>query len=596
MNANDTSRKTQHCDAPLWGEVKLRASDDYLNRALDLWLIGDWEALTSTTSHVDDAHPDRATLQLLRAAALLQLGRTTEARECLARARQDNNVDQAWVNRVLLSGAHTALARGMVIYGNPSNAARHIHQSLALTKSDSKLALHARMQQQWRTLDIEPSIPLTLRVEPHEAINLGPAWAGNAVNTVIFRHHGILTWGTFQYTAFYVDASRLRLVQRNLDTNHIVTHDIAGDYNIRDAHNSISMGMDRQGCLHMCYDHHCTQLRYRRSIKPYDILDWTDELLMSGTHEEKVTYPTFILPRSGHPLTLLYRDGHHNRGSARLKTYDEDAQSWKDHPTPILSGADQRPWTSNAYWNHPAVAADGSLHLSFVWRTDVIGEHKLVNNINMSYAWSPDNGLHWFTAQGQPYKLPITPTTAETIWPSPVGNNLINQTSMALDSRGRPHIVFYANDSQGIPQYQHLWFNGTQWKQKFFSSRKNPFVLKGGGTLQIPISRPDILIDRHDQVYAIVRADFTDQKLAIVLLQTNGNSPDDAPNEFISLWPSPVGYTEPVIDRLRWQRDNILSLLVQEAQQPDGDLTHTDTQTPVWLLDIELQSAEKAAS
>lgn len=56
----------------------------------------------------------------------------------------------------------------------------------------------------------------------------------------------------------------------------------------------------------------------------------TDEMPMTGKAEDRVTYPTFILPHHGFPLTLLYRDGVHNKGNARLKTYDEGTQSWTD--------------------------------------------------------------------------------------------------------------------------------------------------------------------------------------------------------------------------------------------------------------------------
>jgi hypothetical protein len=328
---------------------------------------------------------------------------------------------------------------------------------LQIAFQNLQASAHAEAQHQSK-----PAAPANQAAQPFQPkqvaeFNLGEAWAGNTVNTVIFRHHGIFTHQGHQFTSFYVDEKTLRFVCRRLSDDQITQYDLAGEYNPKDAHNSISMGVDRQGYLHVCFDQHATKLRYRRSLQPMSIDGWTDDLPMTGQHEDKVTYPTFILPRAGFPLTLLYRDGTHNKGSARLKYYNEKSQSWHDKGTPILSGAEQKPWTSNAYWNHPSIGTDGSLHLSFVWRTGVLGDEQLVNNINIGYAWSPDNGHHWYTLQGQPYQVPITPTTAETIWPVPPGSNLINQCSMALDRFNRPHIVFYANaTSVGVGKFMGL--------------------------------------------------------------------------------------------------------------------------------------------
>lgn len=414
---------------------------------------------------------------------------------------------------------------------------------------------------------------------------LGNAWAGNTINTVIFRHHGVLTHGEYQFTAFYVDENTLRLVKRDLVSDAFEFHDIHGHYKCSDAHNSISMGVDGLGHLHISYDHHASQLRYRRSIHPRDIGEWTDELPMTGLYEEKLTYPAFILPRQNFPLTFLYRDGVHDSGTARLKTYDESTKAWSDQPEAILSGAEQRPWTSNAYWNHPAVGTDGSLHISFVWRTHTLGDEQRINNINVCYACSHDNGLTWETSLGRPYKLPITQVNVETVHCVSPGSNLINQCSMALDSRNRPHIAFYSDDSSGIPQYQHLWFDGKIWHHQIVSKRTQAFSLQGSGTLQIPISRPEIVLDRQDNVYIISRGDHTRHRMAAICLP----APDYIcwPHNTQSLNDQDLGFAEPVIDRVRWHKDNVLTLLLQRNQQPDHDTDYQTVQHLVNLVDIQ---------
>lgn len=581
------------------------ADDGLLATARTQWQFGDWSSLAQMRPESLENHPHCALLALLSATAHLQLGHTETGRN-LVDAALAAGCDSDTAARLLVSGVYNTLGRSAAFSGYTARAKAHLAQSIEVSpfRNDSPLIAETRAREQLAQTESalrpyhaaelagpHPGAP-GLKVQQLGTFELGQAWSSNTVNTVIFRHHGILTWSGYQYTAFYVDETTLRVVRRTLATNHIDTNDIAGQYNLRDAHNSISLGVDRGGHLHISYDHHATKLRYRRSIQPKAIDDWTDELSMTGANEDRVTYPTFILPRAGHPLTMLYRDGVHNKGSARLKTYDEQTQTWTDRPIPILSGADHKPWTSNAYWNHPAIGSDGSLHLSFVWRTDTIGEQQLVNNVNVSYAWSPDNGLSWFTSRGQPCKLPMTQVNAETVWPVSPGSNLINQTSMALDSHNRPHIAFYANDSHGVPQYQHIWYDGETWRHQYFSARTEPFTLQGGGTLQIPISRPEILIDRQDRVYAIYRGDLTENRMAITQLMGAAANQETASttNHTTQLWPDSLDYAEPVIDRTRWTESQVLSLLLQRTQQPNGDLSHQDTTDPVWLVDFALSS------
>lgn len=574
-----------------------------LQRAINQWQFGDWPSLTRLDLQTFEDGQDRGIAAALRAAGHLQLGDDTAASECIRLAREFGCEKQLLL-KILVSGVHNTLGRISALLHQEQGASSHFGEAIALSPFPCDRALFERARTHAQYSQLGATVPLTLTQASHDsedqamainvqqiaAFNLGEAWSANTINTVIFRHHGVMTWNDLQYTAFYVDESTLRIVQRDLRNDAIKTFDLKGEYNLRDAHNSISLGADRTGHIHISYDHHASHLRYRRSKLPHSILEWTEELAMTGLNEERVTYPTFILPRKEFPLTILYRDGVHNKGSARIKTYDETSQQWADLPLPILSGVDQKPWTSNAYWNHPAIGSDGSLHVSFVWRTDTLGEQKLVNNINVGYAWSPDNGMHWFSSTGVPYKLPITQVNAETVWAVAPASNLINQCSMALDSHNRPHLAFYADDANAVPQYQHLWFDGTAWHQEYFSSRTAGFVLKGGGTLQLPISRPEILVDFADNVYALFRGDHTGDRMCVTQLTSAPPNSARASTSSTLLWPADLGSAEPVVDRARWHKDNVLSLLLQRNEQPDGDISHVAKIDPVWLVDLRLNS------
>jgi hypothetical protein len=156
---------------------------------------------------------------------------------------------------------------------------------------------------------------------------------------------------------------------------------------------------------------------------------------------------------------------------------------------------------------------------------------------------------------------------------------------MALDSQGYPHIVFYANDEHGIPQYQHVWFNGLKWQQCYASNRKEAFTLRGGGTLQIPISRPDLVIDEHDNVYLIHVGQETQQKMAATFLPAPHYVYE--PENTQILHDETIGHAEPIIDHCRWQQENILSLLIQYNDQPNGDIGHKAINKPILIVDIK---------
>lgn len=423
-------------------------------------------------------------------------------------------------------------------------------------------------------------------IRPVSVLELADAWATNTVNTVIFRHHGLVTVGGRQVAAFYEDPRAIGIVLRDLETGKIERSRIEGNYDIHDAHNAISIGIDSDGYIHLAYDHHVGSLRYRRSAAPWSIREWTDELPMSGGREDRLTYPAFLMPTAGEPLRFLYRDGSSREGEACLKEYSAKEKVWKDIKPCILSGADQRPWTSNPYWNHPAIDSQGRIHLSFVWRTHPIGPNRRVNNIGIDYAISRESARTWESSRGRDLVIPITQVNSETVFAVSPGTNLINQTSMALDSNENPHIVFYSNDPDEIPQYQHLWYDGRQWRHSFLSKRSRAFELAGGGTLQIPIGRPEVLIDEKDRVYVIYRGDLSGDRMTVLRLLP----PDYLPNAAQTrvLWGEPLGFAEPIVDRMRWLTEGILSMLIQWNGQPPHDEMSDVRLAPVHIVDWDL--------
>ena len=583
--------------------------ENLLERTKTQWRFGDWESLTAIPIETLKQHPDSAKLALYCAAGHQARGRSEDAM-FFSRLAFDLGCNRKLMTQVLISGVYNTLGGISALSKQDTRALNHFETALKVGENGNDTALLTRARVTYQLgkfgLPVNTSSVLSFQNDKDNVLkndvnnnqskiffatvkaqhNLGMAWAGNTINTVIFRHHGVITHKGVQYTAFYVNLKTLRLVKRNLSNEAVQTYDLYGDYNLWDAHNSISLAVDRADHLHISYDHHSSKLRYRRSLEPMEIKAWTEECPMTGKNEERVTYPTFILPRTEYPLTMLYRDGASNNGRALLKTFDEASQNWTDHPQPVITGAGQKPWTSNAYWNHPVVDSKGHLHLSFVWRTHSLGQEKIVNNVNICYALSEDNGLTWRTSLGRECQLPMTPVNAETIHAVSPGSNLINQCSMAVDSKCFPHIAFYSNDQNGIPQYQHLRFDGKRWHHQIISERSQYFSLAGGGTLQTLMSRPEIIVDVNDNAYIIYRGDISQDRLVATKL--------DFPNYvWLSentriLWPDNIGYAEPIIDRQRWNDENILSILIQANDQPPHDIDHKEQQRQVDLVDVIL--------
>jgi hypothetical protein len=422
---------------------------------------------------------------------------------------------------------------------------------------------------------------------PLSVVELGEGWAANTINTVIFRHHALVTSEGRQYGAYYDASGSLVVFERTLASNEVVKASLPGSYSPTDAHNSISLGLDRDGYLHLSYAQHNGPLRYRRSAAPRSILAWTDEIPMTGAREDSVTYPTFLAPRAADSpsLIFLYRDGSSASGTACMKVYRGLAEGWFDRDPCPLDGALGRPWSSGPYWNHPAFGQDGTLHLSFTWRTKAFDADSMITNVGLNYAFSPDYGVTWLSAGGVRHRLPITPANSGVIAAIGPGENLINQGSSTVDSKGNLHLAFYSNDLDGIPQYQHVWTDGAEWHRSFISRRTMPFTLEGGGTLQIPMSRPEILIDKEDRVYIIYRADITEDRMVAQRLQP----PDYRPGGNIRvLWPEDLAFAEPIVDRVRWDQDAILSMLVQRNLQPPHDQVIEVASEPIYVVEWDV--------
>lgn len=400
---------------------------------------------------------------------------------------------------------------------------------------------------------------------------IGRGWARNSINTVIFRKNSLTTHNGRQYAAYYDDEGTVVLAKRRLGHGAWHVRETGFTANVTDAHNSISIGVDGNGILHMAWGMHGAPLQYARGTKPGG-LELAAMDGMTGKNEQAVTYPRFYRLDDG-DLLFMYRHGQSGSGDIMLNRYNSDTKRWQPVAHPLLAGEGKR----NGYVNALAVDSAGGWHVSWTWREswDVSTNH------DMMYAYSPDEGRSWQTSTGRPYALPIGRGEAEIAREIPAGSELINQGSMTIDPEGRPVIATYWwPEGSSSPQYHIIWRDGEGWKTRQVTRRTAPFSLSGGGTKRIPVSRPQIVAGGNHHLYLIYR----DRERSGGVTVAVSCDPEYRRWTLREIYRSPVGLWEPSLDRQAWKKRGVLYLLLQKVGQGDAETLEELPPQPVRVL------------
>lgn len=395
----------------------------------------------------------------------------------------------------------------------------------------------------------------------HESnlINVGNGWAGNSINTVVFRKNSLVTFKDVQFISYYGEDGFVVLGKRKLTEQNWELKRTAYKGNIKDAHNSISIAVDGKGYLHMSWDHHNHPLRYVKSKEPLS-LELTEKMPMIGKDENKLSYPEFYHLPSG-DLLFFYRDGGSGNGNLVMNRYDVTSQQWSRVQTNLIDGEGKR----NAYWQ-ACVDTRGTIHLSWVWREspDVASNH------DMSYAKSTDGGRSWQKSTGEIYHLPIRMSTAEVVCTIPQSRELINQTSMTTDADGNAVIATYWKGKNNVPQYKIISHSANGWAVTDLGFRTVNFSLSGAGTKQIPIARPQVLCTGSGKKKQIVLV-FRDAERGNKVSVACGRLQQKTRWTIIDLTTDSVGAWEPTFDTELWKAKQQLHLFVQKVTQADAE-------------------------
>ncbi|MEL7834780.1 BNR repeat-containing protein [Fodinibius sp. Rm-B-1B1-1] len=394
--------------------------------------------------------------------------------------------------------------------------------------------------------------------EYRQYIPIDKGWAKNSINTVIFREKSVFSRNGSQYVAYYDSVGQIIVAKRTLGTENWEIYPTRFHADVKDAHNSISLTVDGRGIIHLAWGMHGDELKYAKS-KSTDSLSFSSVTSMTGKHEDAVTYPRFYNLWNG-DLLFLYRYGESGSGDIMLNRYDTDSRMWNIVQHPLISGEGER----NAYMNSLAIDDKGGWHISWTWREswDVATNHDIM------YAYSPNEGGEWLDSKRNTYELPIDSSNAEVVHNIPQGSELINQTSMTINSDGEPVIATYWKPKdQEVPQFYIVWNDNGEWKMEQVGKRTLDFSLNGGGTKRIPISRPQIIAGSQKDLYLIFRDFERGGGISIAV----SKDPEYKQWEIENIYQKSIGLWEPNYDSQVWKTQKELHLFGQFVGQGDAE-------------------------
>jgi hypothetical protein len=247
-----------------------------------------------------------------------------------------------------------------------------------------------------------------------------------------------------------------------------------------DSHNSVTLGIDKEGYIHLSGNMHVNPLTYFRSTRPNDISTLEQVMQMVGTEEDRCTYPKFMNDRNSE-LLFHYRDGGSGNGNEIYNIYNTETKTWNRLLyTPLTDGQGQM----NAYQSQPTLMKDNWYHVYWVWRDTP----DCSTNHDLSYMKSSDL-KNWYNAFGDPVDLPATLDEKSLIVdPIPVEGGIINLAArLVLDENNNPVFVYHKFDPEGNTQLYIAQLNGKEWFYKPVTEWDYRWFFSGNGSINSEI-------------------------------------------------------------------------------------------------------------
>jgi hypothetical protein len=317
-------------------------------------------------------------------------------------------------------------------------------------------------------------------VSVEQVIPIDKVWSGHPVG------FSLLTYNNRQYIAYYNSERRMVVGQRDLGDEKFALYVMAattrestgGTSTILgwDSHNYVTLGIDKEGFIHLSGNMHVNPLTYFRSTRPGDISTLLQVMEMVGSNEKRCTYPHFMITREGE-LLFHYRDGGSGDGNEIYNAYSCENKKWSRLlDTPLTDGQG----LMNAYQTQPTLMSDNWYHIYWVWRDTP----DCSTNHDLSYMKSPDL-KNWFNAFGDPISLPATLDKRSLIVdPIPVKGGIINLAArLCLDENNKPVFVYHKYDSKGNLQFYVSRTEGGKWISNQITNWDYRWEFSGGGSI-----------------------------------------------------------------------------------------------------------------
>lgn len=109
--------------------------------------------------------------------------------------------------------------------------------------------------------------------------------------------------------------------------------------------------------------------------------------------------------------------------------------------------------------------------------------------------------------------------------------------------------------------------------------------IAGGRTLQIPIRRPEVLIDNEDNAMVICRGDLNDDRMAIICLSAPLYAVTDSSLQMLS--EQTLGFAEPLLDCEGLRKNQKFTLLIQHNKQLNHNANSVFISSAMCLCEFE---------
>ena len=231
-----------------------------------------------------------------------------------------------------------------------------------------------------------------------------------------------------------------------------------------DSHNSVAMGIDPHGYIHVSGNMHVDPLVYFRSEKPYDVTTMVEMNEMLGINEEGVTYPRFFYNQEG-DLLFSYRSGTCGNGNILVNRFIPESETWERYlKDPLFEGIEEN--DDRAAYHSFVRDTSGNFHFIWMWRwtPQVETSHQIC------YATTPDL-ISWKNAAGESVSLPFRPDDERLIvdgTPSKGGMHN-SRYQIILTPEDEPVIGYVKYDENGLTQLYLAKFDDGQWLSKQIS-------------------------------------------------------------------------------------------------------------------------------